>query len=270
MAILINGDGRTDISAQNEAEFYAGIVGYRTVVLSSGNQINAEIVTNNKVKLHDGEVISQGRRIQIPAGTFDEFTIENGSQGTVRYDILGYRFFRDESGNESIEQFVQKGVGEDGILEEASIRDGATECRIGVYRAKLNGLALEALEPLFTVLPPMDNREIKIMESGTKSGVHYEKRSDGVMRMWSSEAMPSIVLNRGDGYMVYGEPISNVFPFSFIDDPTIHVMLQHSSIALFTAMGSITKSDFSFWPYGVKMGTAVSPRMCWEAVGHWK
>lgn len=270
MAVLINGDGRKDISAQNEAEFYAGIVGDKTVVLNSGNQMKAEIVTNNQVKLHDGELISQGRRIQIPAGTSDEFTIENGSQGAVRYDILGYRFFRDESGNENVEMFVQKDVGEGGVMEEASIREGATECFIGVYRAKLNGLTLEALEPLFTILTPMDSNVIKIVESGTKYGVHYEKRSDGVMRMWSSGVAPSIVLNKGDGYMVYGEEIANVFPFSFTDVPNIHVTMQHSSVALFAAIGKITKSDFSFWPYGVKTATAASPRLCWEAVGHWK
>lgn len=149
---LVNGTGNKLVSAQQDADLFAGIFGNTPVVLPVGERCRAEIRDANTVRVYDGEFISQGRRFNQGYGEYQDYTVENGSQGTVRYDILGFHFYMDESGNEVSETFVQKDVGENGTVTEDTIRDGATESYISMYRVKINGLSIESITPLYLVV----------------------------------------------------------------------------------------------------------------------
>lgn len=89
MAKLLNGDGYRGITAQEDADLYAGIIGNGRLLLNVGKKMAAEIVDNNTIRIYDGELVSKGRRIHIDAGTWDDFTIPTGSQGDeILYDRL--------------------------------------------------------------------------------------------------------------------------------------------------------------------------------------
>lgn len=152
---LINGTGNKSVSAQQDADLFSGIFGNTPVVLPVGERCRAEIRDANTVRIYDGEIISQGRRFNQGYGEYQDYTVENGSQGTVRYDIMGFHFYTDESGNEMSEPFVTKGVGENGTIAENSIREGATESYISMYRVKINSLSIESVEPLFSIVNPI-------------------------------------------------------------------------------------------------------------------
>lgn len=80
MAILLNGDGYQGITAQEDADLYAGLAGSGRLMLNVGRKMECEIIDNNTVRIYDGELISKGRRIHIDAGTWDDFTIPTGSR----------------------------------------------------------------------------------------------------------------------------------------------------------------------------------------------
>ena len=165
---LINGTGNKSVSAQQDADLFSGIFGNTPVVLPVGERCRAEIRDANTVRIYDGEIISQGRRFNQGYGEYQDYTVDNGSQGTVRYDILGFHFYTDESGNELSEPFVTKGGGENGSIAENSIREGATESYISMYRVKINGLSIESITPLYLVVCTVSevNKEIeKIKDS---------------------------------------------------------------------------------------------------------
>ena len=159
---LINGTGNKSVSAQQDADLFSGIFGNTPVVLPVGERCRAEIRDANTVRIYDGEIISQGRRFNQGYGEYQDYTVENGSQGTVRYDILGFHFYTDESGNELSEPFVTKGVGENGTIAENSIREGATESYISMYRVKINGLSIEKVEPLYLVVCSVSEVEAEV------------------------------------------------------------------------------------------------------------
>lgn len=160
---LINGTGNKSVSAQQDADLFSGIFGNTPVVLPVGERCRAEIRDANTVRIYDGEIISQGRRFNQGYGEYQDYTVDNGSQETVRYDILGFHFYTDESGNELSEPFVTKGVGENGTIAENSIREGATESYISMYRVKINGLSIESITPLYLVVCTVSevNKEIE-------------------------------------------------------------------------------------------------------------
>ena len=159
---LVNGTG-CQKSAQQDADFYSGIIGSGAIVLPIGSQCKAEIMSSNKVRVYDGEFISQGRRFNQPYGESVDFTLDNGSQGTVRYDIIGLKFFRDGEGKESCETFVRKDVGESGTVSEDDIREGATTSYISMYRVKLGGINIDSVISLFEIVDPMINLVKKLV-----------------------------------------------------------------------------------------------------------
>ena len=152
---LVNGTG-CQKSAQQDADLHAGIIGNSAIVLPVGSKCKAEIMSSNKVRVYDGEFISQGRRFNQPYGESADFTLDNGSQGTVRYDIIGLKFFRNSEGKEACETFVHKNVGASGTVYEEDIREGATSSYVSMYRVKLNGINIESVTPLFVVIDPVE------------------------------------------------------------------------------------------------------------------
>lgn len=151
MAILINANGYSPVTAQEDADLYAGIVGDGRYVLASvGNKMSAEPVTSNLIRVLDGVMITHGRMIYIGAGSTDEFTIPAGSQSATNYYIIGYHIYTDTSSNEHCETFVRQMSSASETIEEASLRDGATEAYVSLYRVTQTGINISSITKLFT------------------------------------------------------------------------------------------------------------------------
>lgn len=176
MAVLANGANAT-VTAQMDADFFAGFIGSDRLVLPVGRQLQASIIDNNTVRIYDGEVISKGRRIHVPANEYDEFTIETGTQGATRYDIIGYRLYKND-GKELCENFVTKGVTEKATIEEESFRNGAEEVFVSMYKVKIEGLTITELTPLYAkVLTPLSMIQNSGENPGTTKPANIERKS---------------------------------------------------------------------------------------------
>lgn len=201
MANLLNGDGYTGITAQEDADLYAGLAGSGRLMLNVGRKMECEIIDNNTVRIYDGELISKGRRIHIDAGTWDDFTIPTGSQGTVKYYTLGYRLYSD--GGQQKCQAVLKTDNGSTVYTENDLRDGDSETYISVYRIKQEGLNLTDITALYTNVSSLEDAwkqlgilgaEQKVLWSGTSwpsdtqtvtfSGKISEQKT-GIVLVWS-------------------------------------------------------------------------------------
>lgn len=148
MATLINGAGQGPVTAQQDADYFAGSLGNGRYVLPIGSMMEAGMEDVSTVRVMDGVLVTQGRRIQIDAGYFDDFTIPNGSQGVTSYYIIGYHIYTDSQSEEQIEPFVQAST-VDGEIAEDSLRDGNTQCYVSLYKVVQDGLLIDSLIPLF-------------------------------------------------------------------------------------------------------------------------
>lgn len=148
MAVLINGNGYSPVTAQQDADLYAGIVGNATTILGVGEKMAATIIDAYTVRVADGECVSQGRRIHIDAGEYDDFTIPTGVANTTRYYIIGYRLYSDAGGNELAEKFVRQVASATTVIQEASLRDGASESYVSLYRVIQDGFTITSVLPI--------------------------------------------------------------------------------------------------------------------------
>ena len=130
-------------------------------VLGGGRESEAQVLTNNSIRIFDAVYCIQGRRDVIPASGYTDVTIANGTQGMNRNDIIVRRYKKDESSEiESTEYAVIKGTpnaGEalDPEVTIGDIRTGATLHEMKLYRVKIEGLNITAVEPLFNILKNM-------------------------------------------------------------------------------------------------------------------
>lgn len=152
MATLINGNGNPAIYAQQDADFYNGIMGPRTRILNVDSKMAATIEDANTIAIADGVIITkEGRRVQVDVGNVDEFIIPTGQAGTTRYYIIGYHLYTDGSANQLCETFVQLMASGSETITEDEFREGATEVYVSLYRIEQTGLTLNDPEALLTV-----------------------------------------------------------------------------------------------------------------------
>lgn len=135
-----------------------GLYGPEDYVLEGGRESEAQVLTNNSIRIFDAVYVIQGRRDVIAANDYTDVSIDNGAQEMNRNDIIVRRYTKDESTEiENTEYAVIKGTpvsGEavDPEVTEGDIRSGATQHDMKLYRVRLEGLNIVAVEPLFMVL----------------------------------------------------------------------------------------------------------------------
>lgn len=165
MAKLLNGDGYRGITAQEDADLYAGIIGNGRLLLNVGKKMAAKIVDNNTIRIYDGELVSKGRRIHIDAGTWDDFTIPTGSQGVTKYFTIGYRLYTNGAGSQVCEQAVKTDTSVVNY-EEASLRNEAAEAYVAIYRVKQDGISLTGVTALYDMVLSAAEVQAKIFDTG--------------------------------------------------------------------------------------------------------
>lgn len=159
MKIVTGHTGEAHVTAVDDAMFNISVFGGGNWVLRTGDRLNYEIESNNKINIKSGDVMMQGRHGRIEKNKVDICTIENGSQAKKRHDIIAVRYEKDSSGIEEMSTVVIKGApgekGLDPVLKTGDINAGADICEMPLYRVVLNGLNIEKVERMTEVLPSL-------------------------------------------------------------------------------------------------------------------
>ena len=153
MATLINGNGNLAIYAQQDADWYAALMGGQTVITAVGNQFAYELLDANTIGVKDGVIItSEGRRIQLDANAIDSFDIPTGAQGSTNYYIIGYHLVTGNQSEQTCETFVQLMENGTDTIPEGSFRDGDDEVFVSLYRVEQDDLTIGTITLLLPQL----------------------------------------------------------------------------------------------------------------------
>ncbi len=154
--------GEPHITSSDDGAMHQGIFGVDDYVLNVGEKFRAELVSNNEIKIYDGEGMMQGRHWRIEPGTYESVTIDNGSQGKKRKDLIVARYTKDSgTGVENVELAVLKGSETEGnatapIPVNGDIRNGDLRHEMVLYTVALDGLNVTAVDAGFAVLSNME------------------------------------------------------------------------------------------------------------------
>ena len=155
MKIITGATGTEHVTAADDGSLLATLFGTSQFVLPLGNQLEHEVISATKIRIKSGDLMVHGRYARIPHGTYDEVTIENGATGYNRNDLIVCRY-EETDGIESMILKVIKGTPSTGTAVDptvttGNILNGDPVHEFPLYRVKLSGINLNAVETLFDV-----------------------------------------------------------------------------------------------------------------------
>ena len=148
--------GQPHVTAADHGSFFEALIRSGQFVMDAGAKFAASVVTNNQIRVSDGELFMQGRHVKLNPGTYVDLTIENGSQGYLRNDLIVARYTRDnETGIEECSLVVLKGTpaASNPSDPEHTIgninAEGDLQHDFPLYRVPLSGLNVGELKAMF-------------------------------------------------------------------------------------------------------------------------
>ena len=155
MEIITGYRGEGHVTSQQNRITNIGIFGSGTYIIGNvGSLMAASVISANEVQIADGLLIAEGCTAEIPRGTSESLTIENGSQGTKRKDLIVARYTR-ESGTrvESMELVVITGTPASSnpaapSYNTGSIAGGDTLVDFPIFTVNIDGITIESVTRL--------------------------------------------------------------------------------------------------------------------------
>lgn len=148
--------GKSHITSAGDGAVNAAVLGNGRYVLDIAEKFAYELINNNQIRIKSGYAVDQGRKIELAVNDYEELTIDNGLQGVKRCDLIAITYEKNlETGIETATMNIIKGTsGDDYTDPEYTAGDiiaGDIKDDFLLYRLKLNGISVEAVEPLFEV-----------------------------------------------------------------------------------------------------------------------
>ena len=174
--------GTEHISAADMASFYRGLLIADDVVLATGSKFSCEVIDANTVEIGTGDCMLQAHHARIDIA--EQLTIESGTNGYNRNDLIVARYTLGDSNVQSIYLAVVKGTpvagtAEDPTVTEGDIDEGATLVEFPLWRIPITGVNVGT--PV-RVMPTVDTLQEQI--EGVRDSL------DGLSTTVSNRCMP--------------------------------------------------------------------------------
>ena len=159
MKIMTGKTGAPHVTSQQFRQLVEGTVGQDSYILTSGENLEPELQTNNLLKIRSGMMSHHGNLSVVELGTYDEVTIQNGTQGMQRIDLVVNRYTRnEETGIEDNEWIVIMGTpaASDPVAPaytEGNLQDGDLVDDCPVFEVHLDGINVTEVVKLLEVAP---------------------------------------------------------------------------------------------------------------------
>ena len=177
MKIMTGKAGTPHVTAQQFRQFVEGTVGQESYILTSGDLLEPELVSNNSLKIRSGIMSHHGNLSTVDLGTYDTVTIRNGSQGMKRIDLVVNRYTKNkETGIEKNEWIVIMGNPTSGspsvpTYTQGNLQEGDLVDDCPVFEVHLNGINVTEVKKLLKVMPsiPTINKDLSELRDKHKS-----------------------------------------------------------------------------------------------------
>ena len=159
MELVTGRAGSPHITAQQDRQLHQGIWGEEAYILNTGNMLEPQVQSSNKILIKDGALMYQGALFSVKVGTTDEITINNGNQGMKRKDLVVARYTYDSSQNiESATWLVYQGTptGSNPVLPSGisgDIQAGDAVVDVPYLSVSLDGINIVSVDVIPEIVP---------------------------------------------------------------------------------------------------------------------
>ena len=195
MELVTGRAGSPHITSQQDRQKNQGIWGDGAYILATGNQLEPQVQSSNKILIKDGALMFQGAIFSVKVGTTDEITINNGNQGMQRKDLVVARYTYDSAQQkESAEWIVIQGepAARNPVAPSSTsgdIQEGDTTVDCPFMIVNLDGINVTGVDIIPEVAPDiptlnaaLSNIRFEVIES---TSYYVKKYENGCFEAWA-------------------------------------------------------------------------------------
>lgn len=189
---------------------HQGTWGDGAYILKTGQMLEPQVQSSNEIRIRDGALMIQGALGCVKVNTYDPVTIQNGTQGMKRIDLICWQYTYDaEQDVESAEWVVIQGTPAESdpqqpAYTDGDIQQGDSPVQVPVFAVELDGINVTGVTTLLPTAPTLEElNSNKISGWGDLEEVPnpYTPEKDGSMRIYfqPSSSVGSTIYVTEDG-----------------------------------------------------------------------
>ena len=154
MNIITGYRNEPHVTSQQLRNTYISIFGSDAKILDVGSKMAVTVISANEVEVADGQLICEGCTAEIAHGTTESLTIDNGTQGEQRIDLIVARYTKNSgTGVEDMQLAVVKGTPAASnpavpTYNTGTIADGDSPVDFPIYKVNLDGISITSVDAL--------------------------------------------------------------------------------------------------------------------------
>lgn len=185
MELVTGRKGVAHITSQQDRMKHQGMFGEGAYILKTGQMLEPQVQTSNEIRIRDGALMVQGALSCVKTNSYDSVTIQNGTQGMKRIDLICWQYTYDaEQDVESAEWVVIQGTPAESDPQQPSYTDGDIQqgdspVQVPIFAVELDGINVTGVTTLVQTAPSLEELNGNKMPDsvgGEDRGVYF---SDG-------------------------------------------------------------------------------------------
>lgn len=162
MELVTGRKGTAHITSQQDRMKHQGTWGDGAYILKTGQMLEPQAQSSNEIRIRDGALMVQGALGCVKVNTYDPVTIQNGSQGMKRIDLICWQYTYDaEQDVESAEWVVIQGTPAESdpqqpAYTDGDIQQGDSPVQVPVFAVELDGINVTGVTTLLPIAPTLE------------------------------------------------------------------------------------------------------------------
>lgn len=168
MELVTGRKGVAHITSQQDRMKHQGTWGSGAYILQTGQMLEPQVQSSNEIRIPDGALMVQGALGCVKVNTYDPVTIQNGTQGMKRIDLICWQYTYDaEQDVESAEWVVIQGTPAESdpqqpAYTDGDIQQGDSPVQVPVFAVELDGINVTGVTTLLPTAPTLEELNSKI------------------------------------------------------------------------------------------------------------
>ena len=184
---------------------HQGTWGSGAYILQTGQMLEPQVQSSNEIRIRDGALMVQGALGTVKVNSYDPVTIQNGTQGMKRIDLICWQYTYDaEQDVESAEWVVIQGTPaetdpQQPAYTDGDIQQGDSPVQVPVFAVELDGINVTGVTTLLPTAPTLEELNDKLDEK-----IIVQRYSNRINVSNGQNSYTAINVNIPDGYTIIG------------------------------------------------------------------
>ena len=184
---------------------HQGTWGSGGYILQTGQMLEPQVQLSNEIRIRDGAMMIQGALSTVKVNSYDPVTIQNGTQGMKRIDLICWQYTYDaEQDVESAEWVVIQGTPaetdpQQPAYTDGDIQQGDSPVQVPVFAVELDGINVTGVTTLIPTAPTIPELNDKLDEK-----IIVQRYSNRINVSNGQNSYTAINVNIPDGYTIIG------------------------------------------------------------------